>query len=144
MEWLQKHWSNAVTLGCIVIAAMVEAWQQAVANTPSASRLPHLQGLWNYAPLILLIIAGVAWLVGRRNKRSPLAAASMPVETQSVAPVVPGIPSLSALHGKAPQINFDAQQWFRAAYYSPMTAEIENNIKVVAHQNSPTNPEAFY
>jgi hypothetical protein len=58
--------------------------------------------------------------------------------------IVPGIPSLSALLGQNPSVEFDARKFFALAYYSPITAEIEKNIKIVAQQNSPNDKEAFY
>jgi hypothetical protein len=53
-------------------------------------------------------------------------------------------PSLSALHDKQPEVNFNAKEYFRTAYFSPVTAEIEQNMKIVAHQYDPQNPEVFY
>lgn len=58
--------------------------------------------------------------------------------------IVPGIPSLSALLGQSPDVDFDARKFFALAYYSPVTAEIEKNIKTVAQQYSPNDKEAFY
>ena len=57
---------------------------------------------------------------------------------------VPGIPTLSALLGQDPSVDFNAKKFFALAYYSPLTAEIEKNIKIVAQQNSPNDKEAFY
>jgi hypothetical protein len=58
--------------------------------------------------------------------------------------VIPGIPTLSALLGQNPKVEWDARKFFALAYYSPITAEVENNIKVIAQQNSPNDKEAFY
>jgi hypothetical protein len=58
--------------------------------------------------------------------------------------VIPGIPTLSALLEQNPSVEFDAKKFFAQAYYSPITAEIEKNIKVIAQQNSPNDKEAFY
>jgi hypothetical protein len=58
--------------------------------------------------------------------------------------VVPGIPTLSALLGQNPSLDFDAKKFFALAYYSPVTAEVEKNIKIIAQQNSPNDREAFY
>lgn len=54
------------------------------------------------------------------------------------------MPSLSALHGIEPEIAFDPVEFFRTAYYSPVTSEIEHNIKVVAHRYAPSALEDFY
>ena len=58
--------------------------------------------------------------------------------------IIPGVPSLSALLGQNPKVDFDTKQFFAKAYYSPVTAEIENNIKIIAQQASPMDKEAFY
>jgi len=133
---LQKHWSTTVTLGCIVIAALIEAWQQAAGNMSASVPFPRLQGAWHYVPLILLSIAGVVWLIGRRKN------ANLP-QLQTYG-TVPGIPTLSALLGQNPSVDFNAKKFFAVAYYSPVTAEIEKNIRIVAQQNSPNDKEAFY
>ena len=57
---------------------------------------------------------------------------------------MPGIPTLSALLGQDPSVEFDAKKFFALAYYSPVTAEVEKNIKIIAQQNSPNDKEAFY
>jgi hypothetical protein len=55
-----------------------------------------------------------------------------------------GIPALSSLLGQSPATTFDPKKWFALAYYSPVTAEVEKNIKLIADQNYPTEREAFY
>jgi hypothetical protein len=140
MEWLKKHWSTTVTLGCVVIAALVEAWQQAATSVPVGIHIPRLQGSWNYVPLILLITAGVVWLISRRGKTKQLQVQM----SQPPAAIPAGIPTLSALLGQNPDITFNAKQFFALAHYSPITAEIEKNIKIIAQQNSPHDTEAFY
>ncbi len=60
-----RAWSNIVTISCLIIVAVVEAWQQALSGAPSvAAILPRLNGMWNFLPVVLLVIAGVSWLVG--------------------------------------------------------------------------------
>lgn len=65
-----KNWSNAVTVSGIVLAAVVLALNQALSG---ASNLrPYLPAFAispdiNYLPLLLLIIAGFAWLAGRHR-----------------------------------------------------------------------------
>jgi hypothetical protein len=54
-----------MAIGCVVIAGVVEAAQQALTGAPNvAHALPTFatSGNWNYVPLILLIIAGLAWV----------------------------------------------------------------------------------
>lgn len=133
---LETNWANIATVGCLIIAAFIEAWQQAVTGLPTSVRLFRLQGSWHYVPLALLLAAGVVWLIGRAKRfthTSPQTTAKMP-----------GIPSLSALLGMDPDIEFDAKKFFALAYYSPVTAEAEQNIKVIAQRYAPDNKEAFY
>ena len=135
-EWFQKHWSSTITIGCIVIAAFIQAWQQAVGNMPASRSFPRLQGDWDYVPLILLVIAGVIWIVGKKKS-------AVPSNSQASA-LAPGIPTLSALLGQDPSVEFDAKKFFAMAHYSPLTAEVEKNIKFIARQYSPEDKEAFY
>jgi len=53
-------------------------------------------------------------------------------------------PSLSALNAQTPSVTFNSYEHFRRAYYSPLTAEIEENIKIAAEQNQPGDHEGFY
>jgi hypothetical protein len=88
-----------------VIAALIEAWQQATAN--ASASIPRLQGIWNYVPLLLLIAAGFVWLATRRNK------ANQPqIQTSQPPAIVAGIPTLSALLGQNPNITFNAKNFF--------------------------------
>jgi hypothetical protein len=141
MEWLQKHWANALTIGCILIAALVEAWQQAAASVSASVHIPRLQGSWNYIPLLLLITAGVVWLIGRSRKGNQL---QVQVSQPPAATIPGGIPALSSLLGQNPNITFNAKNFFALAHYSPVTAETEKNIKIIAQQSSPLDKEAFY
>jgi hypothetical protein len=53
--WLKKEWSNILTIGCIVIAGIVEAYQEALSSAPKAAlSLPSLSGWWHYAPAFLI------------------------------------------------------------------------------------------
>lgn len=57
---------------------------------------------------------------------------------------MPGVPTLSSLLGQNPQITFDPKKFFAVAHYSPVTAEIEKNFRIVAEQNYPNDKESFY
>ena len=54
-----------------------------------------------------------------------------------------GIPSLSGINNLAPQITFNPQEFFRTAYYSAVTVEVENNMKIVAGRVQPNDREGF-
>jgi hypothetical protein len=102
--------------------------------------IPNIQAwvVWTVA-LVLSAIAFV--LVAKWNK-------SVAGTIQQTAPQSPalslGIPTLSSLQGQQPNITFNANEMFRHAYYSPLTAEVEHNIQVIAAQSNPTDHEAFY
>ena len=102
--------------------------------SPSGYSIPF----WLWAGIIALVLSvaipAAIKLVRARNKTSL-------VQTSET---VPGIPSLSALLGQNPNVDFNAKQFFALAHYSPVTAEIEKNIKVVAEKNFPNDKEAFY
>lgn len=145
MVWvdsLKKEWSTVVTIGCIVVAAIVSTWQEAASGVPAAINIPRLGGVWHYLPLFLLIISGASWLLGRRRRSS---LQGTPIQAiQPADAVTPGIPALSTLLGKNPQITFDGRAYFALAYYSPVTAEFERNIKIIAQQQYPNDKEGFY
>jgi hypothetical protein len=144
MSWvdsLKKGWSTIVTFGCIVVASLVLAWQEAASNVPAGIAIPRLGGAWHYVPLALMTAAGVSWLIGHYRKTpSKPSQLFQPSQQRSTS-----FPSLSVLLGQAPQITFDPSQYFRLAYYSPITAEVENNFKIIAERFfQPADREAFF
>jgi len=61
---------NVLTITCLTIVAAIEAVEQAMSGAPHvAARLPHLDGFFHYLPLLLLIVAGISWFVGRRSDK---------------------------------------------------------------------------
>src|SRR5437763_14414700 len=90
---------------------------------------------------IIVFVSVVAFvLVAKSNKQTQQSSASIQVPVT----IEPGIPTLSALLGQNPQIKFDAKRFFALAHYSPVTAEIEKNIRIIAQQNAPNDKEAYY
>lgn len=67
-----------------------------------------------------------------------------PSSSQASAQIVAGIPHVSSLTGRTPDITFDPRVFFAQAHFSTLTAEVENNIKIVAQQYYPNDKEAFY
>lgn len=114
---------------------------QAASDLPANSTLPQLAGAWHYVPLALLTIAGIVWLLGRRHNQPNVQQSQLVQSSRGV--VQPGLLTLSALQGQAPIVSFDGRQFFRVAYHSPLTAEVENNIKLIAEQNQPGDHESF-
>lgn len=100
--------------------------------------IPNIPAWLVWAILLCLSLAVFAWLA----KSSKMAAAGTSLQSTQQRP--PSFPSVSALQGQIPQITFDAHEWFRLAYHSPVTAEVENNFKVVAQRTQPNDREGFY
>jgi hypothetical protein len=93
--------------------------------------------LWLVMSGLLLWLA--TWIVRKIPKEIPTSEKAVQAPNSMV-----GIPALSALLGQDPKITFDARAFFARAYYSPVTAEFEKNIKIIAQQTSPNDREAFY
>jgi hypothetical protein len=52
--------------------------------------------------------------------------------------------TISALLGVPSAPTFNAKEWFKQAYHSPVTAEVEKNIHIIAEQNQPHDREGFF
>jgi len=118
-------------VGCFLVASSA-FWEKAASDDTEHS------GMDGDVHFLLSVAGSFFWLA-----KSGKNVISQPVQS-SRAMSHPAVPTLSALQGQAPQVNFNAHEWFRAAYYSPLTAEIENNIKIAANNNQPTDREGFY
>ncbi len=133
----REHFTNGrcLTLGTGVaivttsFAAQIGGWHHWIS-----------MGIGYGVGIIFMIIAMALITKSYFSKQSETPSGSVP----QTSGVVPGIPTLSALLGQNPPVEFNAKQFFALAYYSPLTAEIEKNIKIIAQQNSPNDREAFY
>ncbi len=103
-------------------------------------QIPNIPGWLIWAILSLLSLVVFVWLAKSARVSRVSTSSSLQIAPQRPS----AFPSLSALQGQPPQVSFDAREHFRLAYYSPLTAEIENNIKIAAEQNQPDDHEAFY
>jgi hypothetical protein len=104
--------------------------------------IPNITSWMVWTIIVLLSAVAFVW-VAKAEKNKRVVSAIQQTSTQPPA-IVPGIPTLSALLGQNPNIDFDARKFFALAHYSPITAEVEKNIKIAAQQNSPNDKEAFY
>jgi hypothetical protein len=124
------------------VAAVVSAWQQATSGLPVDTRVPRLEGVWHYVPLAFLIAAGIVWFAGR-HKASPTAP-----ETPALQPVQQAkasFPTISALYNRIPDVSrAGIDEYFRRAHHSPVTAEVENNIKIAVRDLSANDREELY
>lgn len=120
-QWIQirghAKWELLKLAGILVIPAAYLLLQ----------RLRNLQLDWLVAAGIFIVSAGVLLYLGKIRINVPQSSS-----TQTTAA------TLSA--GKA----FDAAEFFRLSYYSPLQAEIETNTRTAAQQNQPNDREGFY
>ena len=123
-------WAVVLALSGIIGAALKDALH-------SIFNIPTWAG-WS----ILLILFIIVFVLVMRHMQ-PQVAQQQPIQPSDGA-LAQGIPTLSSLLGQNHQVSFDARQFFAQAYYSPVTAEIEKNIRTMAQQNAPSDHEGFY
>ena len=97
--------------------------------------IPNIPGWMVSSILLCLSLAVFVWLAKSAKRSAP---SQQPAALQSS-----GIPTLSGILMQEAKITFDVRQWFRGAYYSPVTAEVEKNIKIVSAQSQPNDREGF-
>ena len=140
MGWLRRQWNDIK--GNVKYAALVALWWLVIDLCKRLLRyIPNFPTWAIWAILLglsLLMLVGLLWFMKNTATKPTQAIQS------SGAVVAPGILTLSALQGQRPVVNFDAREYFRLAYHSPVTAEIETNIKIAAEQNQPGDHEGFY
>src|SRR6266478_3721793 len=120
-QWVQirghAKWELLKVAGVLIIPAAYLLLQ----------RLRNLQLDWLVAAGIFVVSAGVLLYLGTIRTNIPQSSSA-----QSTAA------TLST--GRA----FDATEFFRHSYYSPLQAEIETNVRAAAAQNQPNDREGFY
>jgi len=130
----REHFTNARCLAFatglsvvgIVFGAQVSGWSHLI--TVGAG----------YAAGAILMASATTQIV-----KSFLSRETDPVPAQTGGRVV-GMPTLSTLLGQNPTIDFNAKQFFALSYYSPITAEFEQNFRTIAQQQFPNDKEGFY
>ena len=139
MDWLLRQWNDVK--GNVKYGLLVALWWAVIELGKRLLRyIPNIPTWAIWAILLSLSLLMFIWLL--RSLKQSLTQQSQAVQPSGLS--VPGIPTLSALLGQNPQISFDAKTFFAQAYYSPLTAEFEKNIKIIAQQNSPNDKESFY
>lgn len=102
--------------------------------------IPNIEPWAVWAIIVLVSLLAFVW-VAKIGKHSGFKAQTT---TPQITAIISGIPTLSNLMGQTPNPTFDAKAFFKTVYFSPITAEVEQNIKIVAHKESPQSPEDFY
>jgi len=110
-------WALLVVLWGSIVAGLKQILQQ----------VPHFPGWGTLLILVAVSLAAFIWLA-----KSQKAVSQQPI-TQTVA-IAPG---------QAGGANLDATLFFRTAYYSQLTDEVERNIRASAAHNQPNDREGF-
>ena len=139
-KWLAAQWRDIK--GNAKWALLVAAWWAITTYGAKLLRMiPNMPSWLVTLILLCLSIAVFLWLAKRGTGSIQPASSSTLTRPQQPAST---FPTLSSLPGQQPQITFDPAQFFRASYFSPLTAEVEHNIKLIANNAEPTSPELFY
>jgi len=104
--------------------------------------LTHINRVW-ITPIWLLsaaLVIGLSVLIG--NKFFPSRRYLQQINVQN--PTDSLIPAASTIIPGVVGPTFDAKTYFKNAYYSPVTAEAEKNIRLIAEKNEPADHEGFY
>jgi hypothetical protein len=144
MSWSRSRvkesfeWAEHVRLVFDVVAA-IASWKTVKKLLSYIPQISHDWASiisWFVASLILLGL--VVWNQKRSQQKTASPQLNQPVqETGSTL-----IPATSAIFpGIGP--NFDAKEFFKVAYYSTVTAEVEKNIRTAASQKQPDDREGF-
>lgn len=151
--WNKHHWAivQAALALYVAVLATVEFFHPHTPPSTAAQEpsVVHLSGrgvpvtssysmpFWLWAGIVALVLS-VLIPVTLKLVRDWRSRTSRQVKSSL------GIPSLSALLGQDPTVSFNPKIWFAQAYYSPITAEMERNIKEVADHYYPKETETFY
>lgn len=127
---IEKHWDKILTVTCLILTGVVEAFNQAVAGSPKlASVLPDAfaSPKMHFVPLMLLIAAGTVWLVGRSRHKPMQEQKQIQMAAQAIA-VNPGV-------------NFNFDNYFRLSHTSQLTTGTANDVKGLVAQQHPHDRE---
>jgi hypothetical protein len=125
-KWLKEQYADLK--GHIKFAILAVLWAPMLAALKRILReVPNLPNWGAWA--IVLLVSFVGFMLVLRSIKSSGKAQST-VQSASNALVTA-------------RANFDATEFFRLAYYSPLTAEVEKNVRAAAVQNEPNDPEGF-
>lgn len=120
------HWETKLTVALLFVAGIFEAVDQGLKSSASLAALaPSLSesALFHFAPLILLIAAGVLWITrGRKIAEAIPAPTQLQQATNQLTtnPVVP-----------APASPIDVKAFFLHGYAGQLQAETEKNVRAM-------------
>jgi hypothetical protein len=140
-QWAMAQWNDIK--GNVKYGILFALWW--VITTISKmllQQIPHIASWMVWTILLALSLAVFLWLaksLGRVQSQNVPTQKPSQLAQQNTSP----FPSLSALNPQLPKFDFDVQQWFRMAYYSPLTAEFESNFLGIAQKNQPDDREGL-
>lgn len=140
-NWIVRQYNDIK--GNIKYAILAALWWPVISLARKVLQyIPHIPN-WTIWPILLVMsLAAFLW-IAKSFKSVPVQI--MPPAPPQQRPIAAApFPSISALQGQPSPITFDSRQWFRVSHFSPLTAEVENNIKIIARNAEPNDPEAFY
>lgn len=118
-------WGSILVFGAIVTAATK------FLRSIGASSGPYFYGA-------LFVVSCVAfWFSTRKIKHGSS------THLNPSSQVTNSFPALSTLVPGVPKPTFNAQEFFKRAYFSPLTAEAEKNIRIIANEREHQDPTAF-
>jgi hypothetical protein len=127
-EWFVRQYDDIK--GHYKWALLVVSWAPIFAVIKRVLRLiPNIPEWAVWTVLFFLSAVAFVWLAKSQKLSSQGAALS---QTERTAPLV------------SSSTKFDAERYFRTAYHSPLTEEVEVNIKKAAADNQPNDREGFY
>lgn len=133
-KWFRKQYADIK--GNVKYAAVVALWWAVVwAVKKLLQYIPHIQGWVTWAVLLCLSGAAFLWIL-KSLSRSP--------EASQQRAASGSIPPVSSLAPRTPLTTvFNPAEYLRLAYYSPITAEAEKNVKAgVENSYKPQEREA--
>jgi hypothetical protein len=137
MEKWHEAWDKKLTVILIVLAALFEAADQGLKSSSRlAATAPNfVEGtLWHIAPLLLLIFAGVVWLIGSFLPKED----SVISQTQNVSAQL----AASAITPAATS-PIDVDEFFRTNYSGQLQVETERNIRGMIQSRPQNEREEF-
>jgi hypothetical protein len=124
-EW---KWETKLTVYCLIMVALIEAGEQALSGSPSLKgvlkdALPAfmVSPKLHYLPLLILVVAGVLWLIGKaRNKpssdsvRQPFSPSKLVIH--------------SASYGTGPDTDLDVTEKLQSMAHDGLVVSVANDL----------------
>jgi hypothetical protein len=135
MGWFKNQWKELRSHAKWEVVRVVGALMFAGAY-PLLQKFRHLEWDWWVFGGLFVVSFVLLIISGRRGRPNQM-------HSQSAQDSSAFFPAVSTLVPGSPAPNFDAGTFFKHAYYSPLTAEVEKNIRLIADHNQPNDRDGF-